>query len=60
MVTGKVDSLTAMGTIPGVGAARLDKYGTAFLAALKNVARASGPEPETQGGGRDARATMPS
>jgi len=34
MVTGKVDSLTAMGTIPGVGAARLDKYGAAFLASL--------------------------
>ena len=47
MVTGKVDSLTAMNAIPGVGAARLDKYGAAFLAALKNVARASGPEPET-------------
>jgi superfamily II DNA helicase RecQ len=60
MVTGKVDSLTAMGTIPGVGAARIDKYGAAFLAALKNVARASGPEPENPGGGRDARATMPS
>ena len=36
-----------MNAIPGVGAARLDKYGAAFLAALKNVARASGPEPET-------------
>lgn len=34
MVTGKMDSLTALGTIPGVGAARLDKYGTAFLASL--------------------------
>ena len=34
MVTGKVDSLTAMGTIPGVGAARLEKYGAAFLASL--------------------------
>lgn len=41
MVTGKVDSLTAMGTIPGVGAARLDKYGAAFLASLtgKEVAK---------------------
>jgi superfamily II DNA helicase RecQ len=46
MVTGKVDTLAAMGTIPGVGAARIDKYGAAFLAALNNVARASGPEPE--------------
>jgi superfamily II DNA helicase RecQ len=34
MVTGKVDSLAAMGTIPGVGAARLEKYGAAFLAQL--------------------------
>lgn len=34
MVTGKVDSLTAMATIPGVGAARIDKYGGAFLASL--------------------------
>ncbi len=34
MVTGKVDSLTAMGTVPGVGAARLEKYGAAFLALL--------------------------
>jgi superfamily II DNA helicase RecQ len=48
MVTGKVDSLTAMGTIPGVGAARLDKYGTTFLAVMKNVTRASGPELENQ------------
>ena len=41
MVTGKVDSLTAMGTIPGVGAARIDKYGAAFLAGLtgKEVAK---------------------
>jgi len=41
MVTGKVDSLTAMGTIPGVGAARLEKYGAAFLAGLtgKEVAK---------------------
>jgi superfamily II DNA helicase RecQ len=34
MVTGKVESLTAMGTIPGVGAARLDKYGAVFLTSL--------------------------
>ena len=34
MVTGKVDTLAAMGTIPGVGAARLEKYGAAFLAQL--------------------------
>lgn len=34
MVTGKADSLAAMSAIPGVGAARLDKYGTVFLASL--------------------------
>lgn len=34
MVTGKVDSLTAMNAIPGVGAARIDKYGAAFLTSL--------------------------
>lgn len=34
MVTGKMDSLTALGTIPGVGAARLEKYGASFLASL--------------------------
>ena len=34
MVTGQTVSLTAMGTIPGIGAARLEKYGDAFLAAL--------------------------
>jgi len=34
MVTGKVDSLAGMGAIPGVGGARLEKYGAAFLAAL--------------------------
>ena len=32
MVTEKVDSLAALGKIAGVGAARLDKYGAAFLA----------------------------
>ena len=31
MVTGKCDTLTALGTIPGVGAARIEKYGLAFL-----------------------------
>lgn len=34
MVTGKVGSLAALGTIPGVGAARVEKYGAAFLAEL--------------------------
>ena len=34
MVTGKADSLATLGTIPGVGAARLEKYGAAFLASL--------------------------
>ena len=34
MVTGKVDSATALGAVPGVGAARVEKYGAAFLALL--------------------------
>jgi len=34
MVTGKVDSLAGMSAIQGVGAARLEKYGKAFLALL--------------------------
>lgn len=34
MVTGKVDSLAALGKIDGVGAARIEKYGAAFLALL--------------------------
>jgi superfamily II DNA helicase RecQ len=34
MVTGKVDSLTGMGDIQGIGAARLEKYGKAFLLLL--------------------------
>lgn len=34
MVTGKVDSLTGLGAIPGIGAARLDKYGKLFLELL--------------------------
>jgi superfamily II DNA helicase RecQ len=47
MVTGKVDSQAALAKIDGIGAARIEKYGASFLAALRNVARASGPEPET-------------
>jgi superfamily II DNA helicase RecQ len=34
MVTGKVDSLTSMSAIHGIGAARLEKYGKAFLALM--------------------------
>jgi superfamily II DNA helicase RecQ len=34
MVTGKVDSLAAMGKVEGVGAARVEKYGAAFLQVL--------------------------
>jgi superfamily II DNA helicase RecQ len=34
MVTGKVESLTEMGKIDGIGAARIEKYGAAFLKAL--------------------------
>jgi len=41
MVTGKVDSLAAMGAISGIGAARLERYGGSFLAALKGNQGAS-------------------
>jgi len=34
MVTEKVDSLAGLGTIAGVGAARVEKYGAAFVALL--------------------------
>lgn len=34
MVTGKVASLAALGGIAGIGAARVEKYGEVFLAAL--------------------------
>ena len=40
MVTGKVNSLTALSAIAGIGAARIEKYGQAFLAALGNVKEA--------------------
>lgn len=46
MVTGKVDTQAALAKIDGIGAARIEKYGAAFLTALKNVARASGPGSE--------------
>jgi superfamily II DNA helicase RecQ len=53
MVTGKVDSQAALAKIDGIGAARIEKYGAAFLTLLKNVARASGP-------GSEPPARMPS
>jgi len=34
MVTGKADSLAALGRIDGIGEARVQKYGAAFLAVL--------------------------
>jgi superfamily II DNA helicase RecQ len=37
MVTGKVDSISGMEAIPGIGAARVGKYGEAFLALLKSA-----------------------
>lgn len=37
MVTGKVDSVIGLGTIPGVGAARLGKYGVAFIATVRRM-----------------------
>lgn len=36
MVTGQCTSLTALGSIPGIGAARLEKYGAVFLEALNS------------------------
>jgi superfamily II DNA helicase RecQ len=42
MVTGRVDSQAALGKIDGVGSARLEKYGAAFVDALK-VAMAAQP-----------------
>jgi superfamily II DNA helicase RecQ len=35
MVTGRVESQAALGKIDGVGSARLEKYGSAFVDALK-------------------------
>lgn len=35
MVTGKVETLSALGAIAGIGAARLDKYGKVFLECLR-------------------------
>lgn len=58
LVTGKVDSREGMAKIDGIGSARIEKYAAAVLEALQPVARASGPEPEKNGGGRDARATI--
>lgn len=57
MVTSKADTRTALAKIDGIGSARLEKYAASFLEALKNVARASCPEPEPNGGA-DTRATM--
>ena len=37
MVTGRADSLAALGKIDGIGAARVEKYGAAFLAALQQT-----------------------
>ena len=37
MVTGKVDSLAGMQKIEGVGGARIEKYGAAFLAVLQQT-----------------------
>jgi superfamily II DNA helicase RecQ len=43
MVTQKVESLAGLGQIEGIGAARLEKYGALFLAALKTAAAAPSP-----------------
>ncbi len=41
MVTGRVDTLTGLSAIPGIGAARLDKYGKLFLELLAEKGAAS-------------------
>jgi superfamily II DNA helicase RecQ len=43
MVTGKVGSLAALQAIEGVGAARVEKYGAAFLTVLNEARPAGGP-----------------
>lgn len=42
MVTGRVDSLAALGKIEGIGEARVQKYGAAFLTLLKEAAKNGG------------------
>jgi superfamily II DNA helicase RecQ len=51
MVTRRVDSLTALRAIPGIGEARADKYGAAFLDTLSRALAgqtmtAAGAEPD--------------
>lgn len=46
MVTRRVASVAALREIPGIGAARVDKYGRAFLEALAAERQASGDEPQ--------------
>lgn len=55
MVTGKADSLAALGRIDGVGEARVQKYGAAFLAVLKEGPKNSG----LAAPGAPARGTQP-
>ncbi len=57
MVTSKVDNQAALAKIDGIGSARLEKYATSFLEALKNVAPASSPESEAN---EVRRSLMPS
>ena len=45
MVTGRVDSQAALGKIDGVGTARLEKYGTSFVDALKTAMAAQPAAP---------------
>ena len=40
VVTGKVDTMAGLGKIEGIGASRLEKYGAAILAAMKEPAKA--------------------
>jgi superfamily II DNA helicase RecQ len=48
MVTRRVDSAAAMREIAGVGEARVDKYGAAFLAALAEARAATPPREEAE------------
>ena len=39
MLDARVSTLADLSRVPGVGAAKLDRYGEAFLSALKELAR---------------------
>jgi len=49
MVRGRVDSLSGMSKIDGIGKARLDKYGKEFLGVLRNELTKMSSEPPKKG-----------